>query len=319
VTAARRITLSTLSDWLRAGALTAGVATLLAVWWRGLDQLGYIEWPNGFGSSFVIIFLVSVAFGVTLGHVRPSPLWARAIAALAVGSAFGALLIGSSFLLVKHLGIPERSLPPYFLLMAVALVAWGMRRLPAGRGARVALIVMFALLASFRVVASIPRAAHGIERFLFPISTARIRAASDKRGCGSFCEDGRARVVDFRDQLSYETAGHQLEAVARVHTTLETTKVFFVDGCGRAHATPPVPSASVREYPSTKACASARRVPRGPEEMILPEEATLDGHAIYRACCAIESTERRAGGRFTSTRVLHFIFLRGHWQEQGEQ
>jgi hypothetical protein len=319
VAAARRITLSSLVDWLRAGALTAGVATLQAVWWRGLDQLGYIEWPNGFGSSFVVIILVSVAFGVTLGHRQPRPLWARALAAFAAGSAFGALLIGSSFLLVKHLGIPERSLPPYFLLMAVALVAWGTRRLPAGRGARVALIVVFALLASFRVVASIPRAAHGIERFLFPISTARIRAAWDKRGCGSFCDDGRARVVEFRDELSYQTRGYRLEAVARVHTTLETTKVFFADGCGRAHATAPVASASVREFPTTAACRDARRVPRAHRDMVLPELPELDGHPFDRACCAIESTERRPGERFTSTRVLNFIFLRGHWREEGEQ
>jgi hypothetical protein len=305
-------------DWVRPGALTAGVATLLAVWWRGLHQLGYIEWPNGFGSSFVVIILVSVAFGATLGHRERRPLWARALAAFALGSAFGALLIGSSFLLVKFLDIPERSLPAYFLLVATALVAWGARRLPARRGARVALLVTFAMLASFRVVASIPRAAHGIERFLFPISTVRIRAAWDKRGCGSFCEDGRARVVDFRDELTYETGGFRLEAMARVHTTLETMKVFFVDGCARAHATPPVVPASVREYATTEACAAARRGRQWQNER--PYEGFgLDGHQPFdRACCAIESTERHAGDRFTSTRVLNFIFLRGHWREEGE-
>jgi hypothetical protein len=307
VVSARRIT-GWVLDWLRAGALTAGVATLLALWWRGLHQLGYIEWPNGFGGSFVVIILASVGFGVTLGHREPRPLWARALGGGAAGCGFGVLLIGSSFLLVKNAGIAERSLPPYFLLMAVVLVAWGMRRLPAGRGARVSLLVLFAMLASFRVVASWPRAAHGIERFLFPLGTVRIRAAWDKRGCGTFCDDGRARVVEFRDELDYETAGFRLEAVARVHTTLETTKVFFADGCGRAHASAPVAPASVREYATTAACLAARRVPHWHEEMPSTDPA----------CCALESRERHPGERFTSTRSLHFIFLRGHWREEGE-
>ncbi len=298
-------------DWIRAGALTAGVATLLGVWWKGLDRLGYLEWPAGFDATFIVSIALASAAGATLGH-RPEanrPLVWRLIAALVVGIAFGAALIGLSFLLVTKLGVAERNLPPVFVVMGVGLIAWGLRSLPRSVGARVVMVAGIVLLLAIRLLATFPQVAHAIEQRLFPLPPAEVRSAWEQRGCGNLCDEGRTRVVDFQHEVDYESEEHQhLSALAHVRPTLETTRAFFVDGCGWARNEKPAVPEELRGYPTTAACKAARPRPRL-GQMMEPYDTR---------CCYIDNRQRQAGERIVLPRTLRFSFVRLRWQPTGD-
>lgn len=298
--------------WIRAGALTAGVATFCALWWTGFDRLGYLEWPNGFDATFVVSILASVALGATLGHREPAPLallLGRALLAFVVGCALGALLLGLAFALGKFLHMGERRLPPVYLALAIALCAWGLRRLPPQPAVRVALLVLLLPLVAVRLLAVWPPAAHAVERRIFPLGDGRIRAAWEERGCGSLCQDNRARVIDFGRSLSYRTDDTYLGATARVRLVLETARDFAVDGCGQAHAAAPEVPPSLRQYPDTAACIKATRRPRSHFR-----DARYDS-----GCCALENHPRHPGERFHSDAILHFVFHRLRWQFEADR
>jgi hypothetical protein len=301
-------------DWIRPGALTAGIATLLAVWWKGLEKLGFLaSWPDGFDGTFVATILVSVAIGAMLGHREQRPLVVRVLAAFAVACAFGALLIGLAFVMARGLHLAERNFTPIYVVLAGALIAWGVRRVPAATGARAALIAVAALLLLVRLLPLFPTAAHALEQRLFPLSPAQVRAEWDKLQCGSVCQDGRTKVLAFSQQISYgsESYSDYLAAQGRVHATLETVRAFHVDGCGQARDQPAEIPASVREFATVAACIAAR-----------PGHGaywTSDSYGFDSACCALEGRQRAAGERFESHRTLAFSFVRRQWLPRPEE
>jgi hypothetical protein len=295
-------------DWIRAGALTAGVATLLAIWWQGLDRLGYIDWPEGFDATFIVSIAISVAIGATLGHREPRPLWLRVPLAFVVAVAFGAALIGLAFGL-SVLGFRERNLPPVYLVLAAGLIAWGLRRLPVSKGARIAFVVVFALLAAVRLMATFTGVARAIERKLFPLPPELVRAEWEKGKCGWTCQEGRTRAVDFPLEIAYEwEQSFALMARATVKPTIEVAKSFYMDGCNHPHDKRPEVPPALREYKTTGACIDARPRPR-----IDYQTPTYDTD-----CCYIDGRERPQGERFPSSRIMLFAFTRLKWKSMGD-
>lgn len=296
-------------DWFGAGALSAGVGTLLAGAFMGLGRLGYLEWPHDFDATFVFIIATSVLCGATLGHRQPAGMVPRLVAAFVVGSALAAGLVGISYVPVRFIDIPERRLPPFFLIAGILLVGVGVRRLPRRPWVRVVLAVPLVLAVTLRVLASVPPAAHAIERRLFPLTGRQVRTAWDKHACGPFCRQGRARVVAVEQNISYRAGGGTfMQAEARVRATVEATKPFVVDGCGHAHDKPPLVAPTVSEFKTTAACVAVR--PRLRYEW--------NTHIPDPACCAVESVERHPGDRFDITRSLEFTFFRGSWKSDDD-
>lgn len=301
------------ADWLRAGGLTTGVGVLLASAMIGLDRLGFVEWPKDFDTTFVLIIAISLACGVTLGQRRAARggvgFAIRAVLAFVVGSAIGALLVGLSFLLVRFLDIPERKLPPFFLVAAGLLIGGGVRHLPRRWAARAALGGTLALVVALRVLASVPSLAHVLERRLFPLTVASVRSIWDQRSCGALCVQHRVRVLSVAEDITYPaTGGPFLQAEARVRATVEATRAFFVDGCGQAHDARPPMQPGLGEFETTAACVDVRPKLRVEWNTHIPDPA----------CCAVESYERRPGDRFEVTRVLDFTFFRGEWKPDHE-
>jgi hypothetical protein len=295
-------------DWIRAGALTAAVATLVVIWLTGLSGLGYFGWPSQVDWTFAAGILISVAAGATLGHRQPGPLLRRALLALAVGAVFAGALFGLLFLL-WNAGLHPRHFTTIFLVLAAALAAWGLRRLPTARGARVTLLTTVALLAAVRLLASFPLVVRRLERRLFPLPVTVTRAHWDQLRCGSRCDDGRSRLLTWRrDDVSYEANDYDLlTADARMTATLEVVKPFFVDGCDQAHDSAPRVPASFPTYASTRACELARPRPWPGRPAIDPD------------CCAVESHAHLPGERFESKRTTRFIFTRLRWEALVEE
>jgi hypothetical protein len=137
-----------LLDLVRAGARAAGAAALLGVWFQGMARLGFREvYPNSL-ADVLIIALTGVMLGVGLGFPsspeRRLALLGRFAGTAVLGIAIGAALVGITFLLAKVLDVPERKFPLYFVPMGLALVGVGLRRIPRGTLARVALAVAVA-------------------------------------------------------------------------------------------------------------------------------------------------------------------------------
>jgi lipoprotein signal peptidase len=114
-------------DWVRAGALAAGVFTLLVIWWIGLAMLGYLQWPLRIGWTWYGTAIVSVAAGATLAHRQPEPWLRRILLALLLGGAIGGALFGLVHALVTA-GLRARGLTAVLAVLGGALVAWGLRR-----------------------------------------------------------------------------------------------------------------------------------------------------------------------------------------------
>ncbi|MBI2388332.1 MAG: hypothetical protein HYV09_01835 [Deltaproteobacteria bacterium] len=293
-------------DWVRPGALAAGIATLIGLVAQGVERAGYVGNIGLFAMSAAAGAVVGVVLAVPLGFREPMPaVLGRVVATTVSGLLLGGLEIGFAYLLVVGRVLRERQLPPVFAILGLALVAWGLRRLPSRRPLRVGLIAIGASLVLFRAVLAIPGARQRVERALFPLPDAVVKKQWERMWCRGRCDV--AKVVDFDWQVTYPPSGDRLFADVRARATLETTKPHVVDGCGDVHATAPKVPASIEKYKTTKECFAAhplRPVPFTIAPMMMP---------AYE-CCWIEQAPRKPGDRFETAPRGMFIFHRLQWE-----
>jgi hypothetical protein len=299
-----------LLDFVRAGALAAGAAALLGVWFQGMARLGFREvFPDGL-ADVLAIAVTGLLLGVGLGF--PSPpvgrpaLVGRFAGTAVMGMAIGAALVGITFLLAKVLDVPERKFPVYFVVMGLALVGVGLRRLPRGTPARVALAVPVALLVVSRLMVLWPDGAHAITRRIFPLPAAIVRSELERLGWGQLAIDQRTRVVTLETSPSYHTESSYLLSDSTLRFTLEAVRPFHEDACGDLHSEPPVVPAFVRAYPTREACEKehpARNEVRF--EMFQHQPSP---------CCVFETKERHPGEQFHATRKWEFVFKNLVWR-----
>lgn len=171
-------------DWVRAGALAAGIATLLGVFLQGVERSGYFGQPDIIGLGTMAASFIGVLIAIELGYREPLPsLWRRVLITPLVALAIGGLEIGLAFL---H-PVAERNMPPIYAVLGIAMVAIGLRRLPSHRAARVALYGVAGLLVSLRLLITFPTVKHALERRLVPVPEAMLRTAWDTQWCSSQC------------------------------------------------------------------------------------------------------------------------------------
>ncbi len=297
-------------DYVRAGCLAAGIASLVGVWFQGMHQLGFRgSFPDGLG-DFLLMTGIGVIVGAWLGFPeRASSVLAvlgRAVGTAITGIVLGALVGGLSGVMVKKLDIAERKLPPYFVAAGVLLLALGLRRFPRSTAARVALGSVVALLLTMRLLALSPETAHKLTRRIFPLREAKVRADLEQGGCGPYCWDGRSKIVDLKVQTQYGIEFVHLAAEVQIEATLEVTKSFFVDGCGDVHGAMPTVPPWVREFPTQAACEAKHPAPHYFQYTV---------REPYRPspCCLFEVKERRPGERLRVVSTRRYAFHHLAW------
>ena len=294
-------------DWARAGALSAGLATLIVVWLTDVSRLGYFSWRGaGLVWTWLAIALVSVPAGATLGHRAPGPLRGRLPMALLVGAGFEAVLFGLLFLLATA-GLHDGGLTTLSLVLGSLLVAWGLRRLPRSRAARAVLVAPLALLALVRLLVTFPLAARHLERRLFPLPPTVVRNHWNVYRCWAPCADWFGRVIDWRiAEMSYEINDYDyLTADVRASATVEVLRPYLIDGCNDMRLKPPEIPDEARGYASTAACRAANP--------LVGYHGGPQNDLYFRKCCLAEIHERHPGDRFESKRTTRFVFRQLHW------
>lgn len=297
-------------DFARAGALAAGTAFLLGLWFQGMAELGFRgHYPNGF-SDFLIVAIAGVAAGATLGFPAPA---AGALAVLgriagttATGIAIAAPLGLFTALLGKWLDAGQDGLTIYFLLVGLSLVAVGLRRAPRTVAARLAVGVPIALLVASRLLAHWPEGAHALTRRLFPLRPAAARAELERAGWGPLGLDGRTRIVAFEAAPRYRTESSRLASDVTMKLTLEVAKPFFQDGCGELYGSRPTVPAWVRVYSTQEACLKEH-----------PHRRDVQYDRYFRRpspCCLFEVRQRQPGERIAATRIWLFQFSKLAWR-----
>jgi len=296
-------------DFGRAGALAAGTAFLLGVWFQGMARLGFRGfYPDGL-ADFLIVTAAGVAAGATLGFAAPAA-GALAVVGRVAGTAAGATAIGGAFagltaVLVKVLDVSEGSLPLYFVPVGLGLVAVGLRRIPRSRAGRIALGVPVALLLLMRLGALWPAGAHAITRLLFPLPAAVARAELEKHGWGPLAIDDRTRIVAFDMTPAYHTDVRHLESETTLRFTLEVAKPYFEDACGDVHSNQPEVPPWVLAYPDRQACLKEHP----PRREVIFEMV----HRWPSPCCLYQVKQRRPGERIATRQTWPFVFHRFAW------
>jgi hypothetical protein len=299
-----------LLDFVRAGALAAGTAALLGVWFQGMARLGFREvYPNGL-ADVLIIALTGVLLGVWLGFPSPPErrlaLLGRFTGTAALGIDIGAALVGVTLVLAKVLDVPERKFPIYFVVMGLALAGVGLRRIPRGTPARVALAVPVALLVLSRLMVLWPDGAHAVTRRLFPLPPEIVRSELERLGWGQLAIDQRTKVVALETSPSYRTENSYLLSDSTLKFTLEAVRPFYEDACGDLHTEAPVVPAFVRAYPTREACE---------KDHPARNEVRFEMFQHFASpCCVFESKQRHPGEQFHATRKWEFIFKNLVWR-----
>lgn len=293
-------------DYVRAGGLAAGIATAVGLVVQGAERTTYWGHPDWVGLSVLFGALLGVAVAILLGYAAPPPsLIARIGLTIPTALAVGGLEIGLAFLLAKN-GLKERNLPPVFAVIAIALIVWGVRRLPANRPLRHGLIAVAASLLVFRSLVAYPPALHAIERRVAPLTDARVRADFDE-SCGLRCSV--AKVVVFTSKVHYDSDDNQHVATATARAMFETTTPHLFDGCGAVYTKAPEQPPWITKYKTTKECFAARP--------INPTPFSLWGGPPAATCCIAELSERKVGDRFDATTETTFQFHQRKWIPRG--
>jgi len=230
----------------------------------------------------------------------------RAAGTSLCGIAIAAALGGVTALLVKVLGVAERDLPLYFLVVGAALLVVGLRRVPRSTAARIALGVPVALLLITRLLALWPAGAHAITRELFPLSPDTVRSELERVGWGPLAIDERTKLVAFDTTPSYRTEGSYLVSDSTMKFTLEAVRPFYQDACGALTTEPPFIPPFVRDYPTREACEKEH-----PARHFTMFEKY---HHRPSPCCVFEVRQRQPGERFNAARKWEFVFLKLAWR-----
>lgn len=298
-----------LLELVRAGALAAGTMYLLGLWFQGMARLGLREsFPDG-GFEVAVVAVAGILLASFLGFpglARGRDLVLRVLGTALAGLALAAAVGAGAFLLARFLDVAERDFPIYFAVVGGALVAVGLRRLPRGRAARLALGVPAALLLVTRLLATWPGAAHALTSRLFPLPPTTVRSELERLGWGQLSFDQRTRIVDLQTTPSYRTDHGHLVSDSTLKFTLEAVRPFFEDACGDLHTRYPFVAPFVHSYPTREACEKehpARHDRMG--EMY---------HHTPSPCCGFAVKERRPGERFNATRTWEFVFKNRVWR-----
>jgi hypothetical protein len=300
---------SRILELLRAGALAAGTAFLLGVWFQGMARLGFrSDYPDGL-ADFLVVMLAGVVVGTTLGFpapaARPIHVLGRALAAAFLGILLVVAFGGLGALIVRLTDAAESDLPVYFLAAGGLMVGLGLRRVPRPLPVRIALGIAVAFLVVTRILAAWPEGAHAVTRQLFPLPPGTVRAELERIGWGQLQISNRTRIVAFDTTPHYRTEHTRLASDSRIKFTLEVVTPFYEDACGRAHGKQPEVPALVRSFASREACEREH-----PARRVGMFERNRMGTS---PCCLFEVKQRHAGEQIGATRQWTFIFHEREW------